>query len=320
VRLNRLLFLFIACILIGCGASTQEEVENAIVTAHQYLSSKKCSEALQVLDGVGQQMSNPDWVSAYASAQACQADWNVVRFFETDLDLLNTSDESAVIGSLSVFSQANMDSPLSPSYTGLRNGITTLLSAGNVSPISYQARAISLGTSAANRLAVQTLYMQLTQLGKFARYFGNASTTGVKGQGSGSNECYLSYTDADAQAIISAGLGTCDDPGVDTGHPDLNGDRTRLCEGIVLFNNFLDIVANISLDPTGNNGDIGDLDELSTDLAAACATLSGPPTNYDFGGTCTVKTQSICENNVGGNYTMAHLERYYAAFWEALHQ
>lgn len=321
MRVNLLIIFLLCALLSSCGATKDEEIESAIVSANQFLSNKRCNEALQVLDSVGPQMSNPDWLSTYSSAQACTADWNVVRFFETDLDLLDTASETAIIGSLAVFSQANMSSPTDAAYTGLRNAITTLLSAANVSPISYQARALALGTSVASRLAIQTLYMQLAQLGKFARYFGNANASGTKGLGTGANECYLTYNDADAQAIAnSAGLGTCDTIPGDTGHPDLTGNRTRLCEGIVLFNNFLDIVSNVTLDPTGNNGNIGDLDGLSTNLAAACATLSGPPTNYDFGGTCTVKTQSICESNAGGNYTMAHLERYYAAFWEGLHQ
>lgn len=324
MRVNLLLLFFILLTLGGCGATTEEEVEDAIVTANQYLSKQQCDEALRVLEGVGAQPTNPDWLSAYASAQACKAPWNVVRFFETDLDSLDTTSESTVIGSLAKFSQANMTSATDGAYTNLRNAIDTLLYAGGISTVSYGARVLALGSSATNNLATQTLYMQLSQIGKFARFFGNAdSSTGVKGSGAQAGVgCYINYTDNEAngaQAYLTAvgALGTCNT--FNEGHPDLTGNRELMCEGIVLFNNFIDVVGNITIDPTGNNGNLGDLDSLSTNLEALCADAT---TTYsvDFGGTCTVKTKSTCVNNADNRYDLKHLERYFALIWEGLHQ
>lgn len=317
MQVNLLIIFLLTLLVSGCGATTDEEIEDAIVSANQFLSNKKCNEALRILESVGAQMSNPDWVSSYSSAQACLADWNVVRFFETDLDLLNTASEKAIIGSLSRFTQANMSSATDPAYINLRSAINTLLNAGNVNPVSYVNRANAIGAAAASNLAIQTLYMQLSQLGKFSLFYGNANPAdGSKGGGSGTNQCYLTYTDATAKAFIDGvGLGTCDDTDNDTGRAELNGNRERMCEGIVLFNNFVDIIGNITIQPGDNNGNLDDLDDLSTDIEAECSN-----SGLGLGGTCTVKTQSICVANADGQYNIEHLERYYAVIWEGLHQ
>lgn len=320
-----LVLLFLLILTYGCGLSSEEELDDAITQAHRLLSSNKCGEAIAVLNGVGQQTSNANWLSAYASAQACNAPWKVVTFFATDLDKLSTASSTAIVGSTATFTQAVMTSPTDGAYTNLRAAINTLLAAGGITNISYANRAAAIGTSKASNLAIQTLYLQLTQLGQFSRYYGNADqTSGTKGTGTNpsSNGCYINYTDnaaSGAQAYLTAvgALGTCDT--FVEGNPDLTGNRARLCEGIVLMNNFLDILANVTLDPTGNNGNLGDLDELATSIETACADAN---TNYgvDFGGTCTVKTQSICENNADNTYNIEHLERYYAVIWEGLHQ
>ncbi len=320
-----LLLSFLLLIVYGCGLSSEEELDDAITQAHRLLSQNKCGEAIAILNGVGQQTSNKDWLSAYASAQACNAPWKVTTFFETDLSKLSTASSTAIVGSTATFSQSIMTSPSDGTYTNLRAAINTLLSAGGISNISYSNRVAAIGSSSANILAVQTLYLQLTQLGQFSRFYGNAdSTTGTKGTGAhaSANGCYIDYTDnsADgAQDYLTAvgALGTCNT--FAEGNADLTGNRTRLCEGIVLMNNFLDILANVTLDPTGNNGNLGDLDELATSIETACADATATY-NVDFGGTCTVKTQSVCENNADNTYNIEHLERYYAVIWEGLHQ
>src|SRR5690606_29847131 len=106
----------------------------------------------------------------------------------------------------------------------------------------------------------------------------------------------------------------------DLGHPDLIGNRARLCQGVVLFNNFIDILANASIDPTGNNDNMGDIAALTDGSEQIRTHPAGAPYYIDFGGTCTVKTQSVCEANADGQYNDEHIERYYAAFWETLHQ
>ncbi len=322
--MQKTLVLFILLFLAyGCGLSKEEEVEDAITQAHRLLSQNKCGEAIAALNGVGQQTSNADWLSAYASAQACNAPWKITRFFENDLPKLGTASDTAIIGSTATFTQAIMTSPSDGAYTNLRSAINTLLSAGGISTISFANRAAVIGSSGASTLAIQTLYLQLTQLGQFSRFYGNADqNSGTKGSGAGASGCYINYTDNSAngaQAYLTAvgALGSCNT--FIEGNANLTGNRARLCEGIVLFNNFIDILANVTLDSTGNNGNIGDLDELAATIETACADATATY-NVDFGGTCTVKTQSICENNADNTYNIEHLERYYAVIWEGLHQ
>lgn len=312
MRLN-LLLVFFLFVLIGCGLSKEEEVDDAITQAHQLLTSNKCAEAIAVLNGVGQQTSNADWVSAMASAQACLAPWNVVRFFETDLDKISGADTDTILGVTATFSQAEMVSATDPTYTNLLSAINTILNAGSSTTVSHTNRVTDFGSVSANSLSVQALYMIINQIGQFARFYGNANTsTGTKGGGSGSNGCYIDYTDAQAQAII--GVITTDSCNlVNEGHADLNASRARRCQGIVLFNNFIDILGSVSFG-TDNSGD---LDDLAANINDLCDTAAGG--GLDLGGTCTVKTQSVCEANSDSQYNDEHIERFYATVWESMH-
>ena len=298
----------------GCGLSKEEEVDDAISQAHRLLSANKCAEAIAVLNGVGQQTSNAEWLGVYADAQACLAPWSVVSFFATDLPNMSTS-QTALVGSLATFQQAVMTSPSDGAYTNLRAAINTLLFAGGITEVSHSNRVDALGLSSANNIGVHALYMMINQIGQFSRYYGNAlSTTGVKGS-AGVSQCYINYTDGDAQLVVSAYPAANNCNSFVLGHPQLTASRTRLCEGIVLFNNFIDIIANIAIGDTGNNGG---LDELSANIGDLCATAAGG--GLDLGGTCTVKTHSVCLNDTNGDISAAQIERFYAVTWEAMHQ
>ncbi len=311
-----LLFLLLLATALGCGLDNEEKVEDAIVQAHQLLTSKKCAEALAILEGVGTQPLNPEWLQTYASANACAANWSVITFFADDLPNIE-ADYEAIIGILATFGQAVMTSPTDSHYTRLQSAINTLLYAGGISSPSNVNRRSVLTAAEVNNIDVQNLYMILNQIGQFARYYGNASpTSGIKSSGSGANTCYIDYTDTDAQVIVTAVNGdSC--VGFADGHPELTGNRERMCQGVVLFNNFLDILANVSLSSSSNSGD---LDELAQDIEDLCVEATQPPFSYDLGATCTVKSQSVCVANPDGNLNLEHLERFYAAVWESLHQ
>tara|TARA_R110000868_G_scaffold83454_2_gene235542 strand:+ start:64 stop:1005 length:942 start_codon:yes stop_codon:yes gene_type:complete len=309
-----LVLLSLIFLAFGCGLSKEEEVDDAISQAHRLLSANKCAEAIAVLNGVGQQTSNADWLGVYADAQACLAPWSVVSFFATDLPNMSTS-QSAIIGSLATFQQAVMTSPSDGAYTNLRAGMNTLLYAGGLTQVSHSNRVSALGLIDANNIGVHALYMMINQIGQFSRYYGNAlATTGVKGSGGGS-ECYINYTDLDAQTIVGAYPAANNCNSIVLGHAQLTGNRARLCDGIVLFNNFLDVIGNIAIGDTGNNGG---LDELATNIGDLCAAAAGG--GLDLGGTCTVKTHSVCLNDTNGDISAAQIERFYAVTWEAMHQ
>lgn len=310
-----LVLIFLLFLAIGCGLSKEEEVDDAISQAHRLLSSQKCAEAMAVLNGVGQQTSNPDWLSAYASSQACLAPWSVVSFFATDLPNMNTG-QAAIVGSLATFVQAVMTSPSDGAYTNLRAAINTLLYAGGISTVSHNNRVLELGAGDTSNLDIQALYMIINQIGQYSRFYGNASAaTGVKGSGAALSQCYIDYTDNDAQTIVTAYPGSNNCNSFVLGHAQLTVSRTRLCEGIVLFNNFIDIIGNVTIDPTSNNGGLSD---LTANIGDVCAAAAGG--GLDLGGTCTVKTQSVCENDTNGDISDAQIERFFAVTWEALHQ
>src|SRR5690606_6850796 len=98
-------------------------------------------------------------------------------------------------------------------------------------------------------MGVQALILNMVNLGKFFYYFGNVDATGEKGEGPGSNSCFIDYNDSRAKLIIGNGTGACTDS--ISGHPELDqsteAGRRRMCEGFVLLTNFLDILENIDL-------------------------------------------------------------------------
>lgn len=309
-----LVLIFLFFLAVGCGLSKEEEVDDAISQAHRLLSSQKCAEAMAVLNGVGQQTSNPDWLSVYASSQACLAPWSVVSFFATDLPNMVTS-QSAIIGSLATFQQAVMTSPSDGTYTNLRAGMNTLLYAGGLTTVSHTNRVAALGLLDANNIGIHALYMLINQIGQFSRYYGNAlAATGVKGS-AGVSQCYINYTDVDAQAIVTAYPASNNCNSFVLGHPQLIGSRSNLCDGIVMFNNFIDIIGSIAISPTSNSGG---LSTLATSIGDLCTAAAGG--GLDLGGTCTVKTHSVCLNDTNGDISAAQIERFYAVTWEAMHQ
>lgn len=306
----RPVLLVILFILTSCGLSKQEEIDDAITVAHQLLTSKKCSEAIATLNGVGRQETNADWLRAYASAYACLANWSVVNFFADDLDSISSADQDAILGITAAFDQAVMTSPTDSHYTNLLTAVNTLLYAGGISSPSSASRKTVLTSSEVNNIDVQNLYMILNQIGQYARYYGNTNSAGTKGAGTQSNSCYINYTDANAQAIVAIGGGSCSV--FNDGNTDLTGNRERLCQGVVLFNNFLDILASVSLAGSDNAGSLEDLVDEIDDLCAGSA--------LDMGGTCTIKSQSTCVANANANLNIEHLERYFAVVWESMHQ
>ena len=304
---NLLLILFLV-LGFSCGTTNQEDVEDAIFHARQLLTGGRCAEALEALAKVPYQPKNIDYLEAAASAHACIGGYNTVTFFLDDLDKLGTS-QTAFLGSLATFSTSNMTTSASSAYLSIKTAINTLIMAGGISSSSYANRSGAIGASANNNISVFSLYMILVELGKFMNYYGNADdSTGIKGTGGQANECYMDYTDA--QAIAAIGLGTsgsCNLP--NEGHPDLTGDRTRACEGVVLFNNLIDIISNVIFSGT-NSGSLGD---LAAGISSVCA--GGATFNREI---CDVKTFSECVSNTA-DIDSNQLERFYGIIFENMH-
>lgn len=306
IRKN-LLLLLLVILSFSCGTTNQEDVEDAIFHAKQLLTGGRCGEALEALAKVPYQNSNVDYLTTYASAHACNAGYSTVNFFLEDLDKLSTT-QTGFLGSLATFSTSNMAQDNSSGYQSLWVAINSLITAGGITDVSYAGRTDAIGASQNSNLSVFALYLILAQLGNFTNYYGNSvDATGVKGGGGNPNECYLDYTDGTAQAGIGLqGGDSCDL--FNEGSAELNGNRTRRCEGIVLFNNFLDIILNISF--SGNNS--GNLNDLKS-IAGGCT--AGATFNAE---TCEVKSVSECVSNTT-DIDNVQIERYYGIIIENMH-
>jgi hypothetical protein len=293
--LNYLLFFTI--FLSSCGGES-EEIASAIDEANFFLTSRECTKARQVLDEVGYQTNNPRYVGVYASTYACEATYSTVSFFADDLTNLN-STSGGFFSSLAGFTTSNlMTSATDPDFLTLQTAIDTILYSGGNSASSSASRIASFGLRDATNLNVQALYMILVNFGRWLRYHGNADALGNKGGGSNpeANTCLFSYDNGGANwAIVQDALndgvsGTCTDAAptgtndISTADPAVN--KTRLCRGIVLFNNFIDIVLNINF--TGNN--TGELNNLATTFNTLCQDVT-----QFADALCDLRDQSGCE-------------------------
>jgi hypothetical protein len=307
---KNLLLLLLVIFSFSCGTTNQEDIEDAIFHAKQLLTGGRCGEALEALTKVPYQASNPDFLTVTASAQGCLGGYNTPTFFLEDLDKLGTG-QTTFLGSLATFSTSNMTTSMDANYNSIESAINTLLYGGGISEVSFANRSGALTSSANNNISVFALYMILVELGKFTNFYGDANdTTGVKG-GGGNHDCYIDYNDGDGviAGVLGALAGTCTAV-TDTSQGDLDmpAGRAKACDGIILMNNFLDIIGNVSFSGS-NSGDLGDLASLG-DLCAASGQISAA--------TCSVKTHATCLNDTT-NITDQDIERYFAIVFETMH-
>ncbi len=226
-----------------------------------YLSSNKCDAAIDVLEGVGRDTSNPDYLQVLASAYACRAKFDTIKFLETQTLLIQGTD-ATLMKSLTLLALSRETSADSQTYSDVREALNILLNVDSEAP-SQVRREGKYGAREAGDMGIQALLLSITQLGKYLHFYGNVNSAGSKGlgaantdeQGSPASHCFVEYTDSGAIAFLGLGqTGICDNLATDDGHPDLSlaaGSLTvtkrRMCEGLVLVTNIVDILTNISL-------------------------------------------------------------------------
>lgn len=272
------LFFFILILSISCGKNTVEETAEAIDVALTHLSKDECDKAIEVLEEIKDHDDNAVYLQVLASAYACKANYNETSVVANDLSNLNASTPSAVMASLSTMTIAAETIIDSSDYVNLRTAIGILLNTTSGSP-SHTARVAKFGSRKAGDMSVQALLLNVANLGKFLKLYGNVNVTGVKGGGSNTNTCFLNYTDARAQGVVGGGVtGACNTN--NDGHPDLDqstdAGKRRLCEGLMLVTNVLDILDN--LDFSGSS-ELSILEDVSNQVgsfksAAVAAGLS----------------------------------------------
>ena len=305
----KLAFLFIMLIsFFSCGKSTDQKVADAIDQAQTYLSDGDCDKALKVLDDVGAQKGDPIYLQVFASAYACKADFDMIVFISRDLDNISSSSFSALMKSLSIMTLSKETSADSDAFVAMKTGIGILLQdSASVQP-SQVMRTSKFGPRKAGDMGMETLIYSLVELGKFLTYYGNVSSTGVKGQGTQTNKCFIDYTYSQAQTVRAAGGGSCN---TNTGgHADLTLARRR-CEGLMLFTNILDILNN--LDVSGNDT----FSSLSSVASQANTFVTAAKTTFPQIKTLLETTSQIkCESLLQSSSEADNMQLIYAALFE----
>ncbi|MBT3981370.1 MAG: hypothetical protein HOE90_08450 [Bacteriovoracaceae bacterium] len=335
---NKLLspLLRILCIVslicfTGCGKDDEQLRDDAIEKANYWLTSWECDKALAALNEVGNHPYHARYLQTLASAYACKAGFSELTFWGTDLAKIGTS-ATAVLGSLTTFTTSLMTFHNDNSYGDLLKAIDTLLYAGNIQLNDEPSSGARLGkftTAEVGDMNFQLIMMILAQMGKFGFYYGNANPVdGTKGNGAvangnpngNPNSCFYTYTDAGVIVYLGTGFtGGCTDVtnAATGGHPELAGggvgtaDRvSRMCQGLVLFNNFFDVLVNTTV--SSNSGSLQGLDTtLTTFYSAACTVIN-------LGNICTIKSQTRCESLYAGD--LVSLQKYYAYVYETMFQ
>ena len=304
---NYFLYFLVPVLFFSCALSGKQEVDEAVLSANIYLNNGKCQNAIDVLKAVenSDKYTYASYVQTYASAYACKASFNEPSFFSTDLPKFANV---LPLGGMATFtSSIEMDAPDHDDFDNMQAAIDLLLYAGGISKTkdpTVARRAALFNTIEAGNINFQLLFMLMSQVGRYLSFYGDADITGVKGSGSGGSSCFFSYTNdfnitnnstgsditADADTVLSAldalgGLfspGSCTSATGSEGHPFLTTgvpltNAKRMCQGVVLLNNFFEVLDAVLADMSGSDGGaFNDAAAVSTYLAQMLATVSSP--------------------------------------------
>lgn len=312
------ILIFLLFLFCSCAKTAPEKVDEAIDLALTYLTNEECEKAIDVLEDAGRDTENAIYLQVLASAYACRAGYNEITFLTTDISSIN----STLLGfmkSLSLLTLSGETVKDSAEYVDLLEAFTILTDVDSSQP-SYLTRVSTYGARKAGDMGVQALFLGLTELGKFIHYYGNVDpTTGVKGGGTQSNNCFLEYTDPRAIVFLGAAGGTCNDMSTDDGHVDLSfavasltATKKKMCEGLMIVTNIMDILQNITLPASSSYGSITSLPGTVADFKTAIITA-------DPGLSVLVNTtsQAACETLVTSASEFNNLQYIYALLFEA---
>lgn len=316
-------FLILFC---SCAKKPAEEVDEAIDLALTYLSDGKCASAIDVLEDVGRDVDNAVYLQVLASAYACRAGFDERVFLAVDIPLID-SDSADLMKSLTLLTLSPESEADSDSYTDIKEALNILLDVDANQP-SQAAREAKYGPRKAGDMGVYALFLSMTQLGKFLHFYGNVDSTGAKGTGAASTDeqgvtpsnCFVEYTEADALTFLGGGGGSvCNNMAADDGHPDmlfapagtLVITKRRMCEGLMLVTNIVDILNNLTL-PTDSS--MGQLASVTTTVnTAIAAVIAARPALEPL---ITTTSQDECESLVAAAGEFDNLQLIYAMIFE----
>jgi hypothetical protein len=311
----RLFFIVLFLLgLVSCAQNPKEQVAEAIDIALSHLSDGDCDKALDALEEVKEGKENPIYLQVLASAHACKASFNEISFVATDLASITTSSVTTIFRSFARMSLSDEEEADSDDYQAILDGITVLLSSTSGAP-SQDKRNQIFGSRKASDMGIQALILNVVNLGKFLNYYGNVNSSGSKGQGSNSNACFINYTDPRAQTVIGGGAGGVCNSNTD-GHPDLSfapadleQTKRRLCEGLMLVTNIMDILDNLDLSA---NSTMSKLEVIATQVE----TLRTAATTAGLGTLINMTSQSACETAMDTASSLNDMEYMYSLLFE----
>ena len=300
-----------------------------IIRAQNELTNENCQSAIDILDAIEGEKS-ARWYQTKASAQACFSTFREISFFVSGIKNIAASSNDFGRSFASFDISSDMQASDDLNYTALLDAIETLQTAGDPTTLDFTGRSAIWEEEENTNMTLQAGYAGVAALGMYMNYYGNVNEDGEKGGGTGSNNCYLDYSNTFALAAL-AGLGTNASPctGSGSGHPDLTptggglltGDTlTRACQGLVLFNSLFDFISNIPV--PSDSGDLSQIDDIiglrMTECESALAnlgTLLGTTVDDRI---CTTTSIAECENI--GTAEPERIEQYFVVTFEFLHR
>ncbi len=320
-------FTAVILLCVSCGKSKDEEVVDALRSANILLSSKKCQEAIDLLEGIGRQNRNAKYLKGLASAYGCRANYSTITFFGSDI---KKTANPGPLGGMTTYttSQVTPSGDLSDdqSFKDLQTAIDILLYAGGIAATTdpyARERAKYFSLNEAGDINSELAFMLMVQAGKFMKVYGNASAGGVKGAGTTTtNKCFTDYshvTNVIIEAGISALPGSCKMK--NSSHPELDSTlvssderKKRLCEGVVLMNSIVDILPVVLATAAG--GDIEDISSVTGEIAKGRKLLSDNVP--EIAPLLNTLSQKNCVDNADIDEEM--LETYYVGVYETIFQ
>lgn len=323
--LKSVLFILISLSLFSCGTTTDEKLKEVIMDAQIALGASNCQYAIDVLEGHGRVNRSAAYLKTLSSAYACRAGYSTPTFFSSDLPLTATP---APLGGTTLYSTSSVTvtNPLQDdtSFIDLQTAIDILLYAGGVTATTNPTtteRAKYFTSDEAGEINSQLLFIELVQLGKYLRVYGDGSATGLKGSGAAANNCLTNYNNADPKvkiAIQASGL-TC--ASLASSHTQLADTlsattrKTRLCHGVVLLNGVFDVLPSVIGAATG--GSLGAMSGVTAAVTLAKTTLTGlPGLTVDLTNVMATMNQTKCEDNTF--VSVSELESFFAGMMESV--
>lgn len=267
----RLATLMLLLIAVACSASKEEKLVDAIDTALYHLSQNdpECQDAIDVLEDISGAGGNPRYVQTLASAYACRGGFSELNFF----DEIGTIDSANFLGSLAQLSTSAQNEADSDEFNDLQTAIDLILYSGGRTSPSALGTISEFGQRHGTNLNLQAAYMIIAQLGRYVRWYGNTDAAGVKGGGAQGNTCFFDYgsTGVPTPLMVATSHGggnACTGAGQGSDSLDYASvttalAQTRMCKGIMLVNNLLDILENTTL---SNNEALGDIRQVYDDI------------------------------------------------------